>query len=170
VRPARPREGARQASGAPPAGSSGTDDLGAAITALRSGAIEDLRTEWRTLHRTEPPSRLSRDLLLRAIVYKRQEELHGGLRLATQRRLNELAKTLSNKGPEHFDPGLSLKPGSRLLREWHGRTHTVIVLEDGFEYEGKHYRSLSRIAARVTGVHWSGPAFFGLKKRTGAKP
>jgi Protein of unknown function (DUF2924) len=170
VRSARPRNGARQASGEPPADGAGTDDLEAAIAALKTRAIEDLRTEWRALHRTAPPSRLSRDLLVRAIAYQLQEKPHRGLSLATQRRLNELAKLLSSKGPRHFDPGLSLKPGSRLVREWHGRTHTVIVLEDGFEYEGKHYRSLTRIATLITGVHWSGPTFFGLKRRPPAAP
>jgi hypothetical protein len=170
VRSARTWEGARQTSGEPPADGAGTDDPEAAIADLKTRAIEDLRTKWRALHRTAPPSRLSRDLLVRALAYQLQEKLHGGLSLATQRRLNELAKVLSSKGPERFDPGLSLKAGSRLVREWHGRTHTVIVIEDGFEYEGKHYRSLTRVAAIITGVHWSGPAFFGPKRRTLAIP
>jgi hypothetical protein len=60
------------------------------------------------------------------------------------------------------DPGLSLKPGARLVREWHGRTHTVTVAEDGFEYAGTTYPSLTKIAKKITGAHWSGPRFFGL--------
>ena len=56
----------------------------------------------------------------------------------------------------------SLKPGSKLVREWRGRTHKVIVLEDGFEWKGTRWRSLSVIARKITGVHWSGPRFFGL--------
>jgi hypothetical protein len=57
-----------------------------------------------------------------------------------------------------------LKPGARLVREWHGRTHTVVVVEDGFEFEGRLYRSLTSIAREITGAHWSGPRFFGLAK------
>lgn len=54
------------------------------------------------------------------------------------------------------------KPGARLVREWHGRTHTVTVTEDGFEYAGMTYASLTKIARKITGTHWSGPRFFGL--------
>ena len=61
-------------------------------------------------------------------------------------------------------PALLLKPGTRLLREWGGKTHTVIVIDDGFEYDGKRYQSLTQIARRITGAHWSGPRFFGLGK------
>ena len=60
-----------------------------------------------------------------------------------------------------------LKPGARLVREWHGRTHSVVVLDDAFEFEGKRYRSLTQIAREITGAHWSGPRFFGLAKRSG---
>jgi len=60
------------------------------------------------------------------------------------------------------DPGLALKPGARLVREWHGRTHTVTVTEDGFEYAGTSYPSLTKVAKKITGAHWSGPRFFGL--------
>jgi hypothetical protein len=59
-----------------------------------------------------------------------------------------------------------LKTGARLVRQWRGRTHSVLVLEDGFEYEGQRYRSLTMIADRITGAHWSGPRFFGVTKRT----
>jgi hypothetical protein len=55
-----------------------------------------------------------------------------------------------------------LRPGTKLVREWHQRVHTVSVLEGGFEYQGEHYASLSRIARRITGVTWSGPRFFGI--------
>jgi hypothetical protein len=58
-----------------------------------------------------------------------------------------------------------MKPGTKLIREWHGHAHTVSVLDDGFEYEGERYPSLTRIARRITGVHWSGPLFFGISKR-----
>jgi hypothetical protein len=67
-----------------------------------------------------------------------------------------------------FDAGIVPKTGTTLVRQWHGHAHTVLVREDGFDYEGQHYRSLTVIAKRITGAHWSGPRFFGLTKRSGA--
>jgi hypothetical protein len=121
----------------------------------------ELEAEWRRLYRCEPP-RISRDLLLRGIAYRRQELEHGGLGKTTRRRLKTLAKMFRSKGRVAPDPGLALKPGARVVREWHGRTHTVTVTEDGFEYAGMNYSSLTKIAKKITGGHWSGPRFFGL--------
>ena len=135
------------------------------IAALEKREIRELRAEWRKLYRAEPPRRLSRDLILRAIAYRIQEQTHGGLGLATKRRLKALAEELEAKGAAHFDPAIVLKPGTKLVREWHGRSHTVMVTEDGFEFDGQRYRSLTRVARLITGVHWSGPVFFGLKQR-----
>jgi hypothetical protein len=145
-------------------------DVETAIAALENREIRELRTEWRKLYRTEPPRRLSRDLILRAIAYRLQERMHGGLGLATTRRLDALAEELKTKGASHFDADAVLKPGTKLIREWHWRTHTVMVTEGGFEYSGQRYRSLTRIAGLITGVHWSGPVFFGLRKRSRAQP
>ena len=69
------------------------------------------------------------------------------------------------KGSGSSDPGIMLRTGTTLVRRWRGHTHSVLVREDGFEYEGRHYRSLTVIAERITGAHWSGPRFFGLTKR-----
>ena len=85
------------------------------------------------------------------------------------RKLKTLAKMFQTPGRVAANPRLSLKPGSRLVREWHGRTHTVTVTEDGFEYAGVSYPSLTKIAAKITGVHWSGPRFFGLKASNEAR-
>jgi hypothetical protein len=129
--------------------------------ALDDASLEELRREWRRLYRSEPP-RASRDLLIRGIGYRRQEIQHGGLSKSTRRKLKTLAKMFRTEGRVAPDPGLSLKPGARLVREWHGRTHTVTVAEDGFEYAGTTYPSLTKIAKKITGAHWSGPRFFGL--------
>src|SRR5271165_1953118 len=67
-------------------------------------------------------------------------------------------------------PGLGLKSGARLVREWRGRTHTVTVTEDGFEYGGTSYPSLTKIAKKITGAHWSGPRFFGLPAAATERP
>jgi hypothetical protein len=71
-------------------------------------------------------------------------------------------------GARSFDPGIVLKTGATLVRQWRGHTHTVLVREDGFEYDGRRYRSLTVIAERITGAHWSGPRFFGVSKRARA--
>ena len=159
------RAGARRRSGEASATGVQLVDIQTEITALENLEIQELRAEWRKLYRAEPPRRLSRDLILRAIAYRLQERTHGGLGLATKRRLNALAEELKTKGASHFDAAAVLKPGTKLVREWHGRTHTVMVAEDGFEFDGQRYRSLTRVATLITGVHWSGPVFFGLRKR-----
>jgi len=142
-------------------------EVEAEIAALSGLETDRLRIEWRRLYRTEPPPRLSRDLLLRAVAYKIQERAHGRLAQATKRRLRSLAQEMVTNGHSAFGPGISLKSGARLVREWHGRTHIVVVLEDGFEHDGCRYRSLTQIARRITGAHWSGPRFFGLAKSPG---
>ena len=139
------------------------------IAALQGAATHDLRIAWRRLYRGEPPRCMTRELMIHAIAYRMQERVHGGLAPATKRRLQGLVAEIEAKGIEAFDPGVVLKPGARLVREWAGKTHTVVVLENGFDYDGDRYPSLSKIAARITGAHWSGPRFFGIKKMT-ARP
>jgi hypothetical protein len=134
---------------------------------LDDASLDELRREWRRLYRSEPP-RISRELLVRGIVYRIQELQHGGLGKTTRRKLKTLAKMCRTEGRVAPDAGLSLKPGARLIREWHGRTHTVTVTENGFEYAGANYPSLTKVAKKITGVHWSGPRFFGLV-RSGAQ-
>ena len=142
------------------------DRLREALTRLPTASRADLQREWRRLYRAEPPARLGRELLIAAIGYRLQEEALGGLRPESQRRLGAVTEQV-RRGEE---PGLTaaprLKPGTRLLREWQGRTHEVLVGEAGFEWRKQHYRSLSQIARAITGTSWSGPVFFGLKART----
>jgi Protein of unknown function (DUF2924) len=133
----------------------------ARIAVLNELTAQQLRDEWRRVHRSQPP-RLSRDLLIRTIAYRMQELAHGGLSKATQRKLAALSRELKGKGSVVITPDLSLRPGARLVREWRSRTHTGVVTEDGFEYAGKAFPSLTKIAHAITGAHWSGPRFFGL--------
>jgi hypothetical protein len=128
----------------------------------------ELKAKWRRHYRTEPQARLSRDLLIRAIAYKIQERAHGGLSRSTKRRLVSLAKALETEGDVATEDRIRLKSGAKLVREWRGETYRVTVCEDGFELDGRRYRSLSKIAQEITGVHWSGPRFFGLERA--AKP
>ena len=131
-------------------------------------SLADRHREWRRLYHNAPP-KLSRDLLMRGIGYRRQELHHGGLSKAARRKLKTLAKMFRTEGRVAPDPGLRLKPGARLVREWHGRTHTVTVTEDGFDYAGATYPSLTKVAREITGAHWSGPRFFGLKSAAGRR-
>ena len=129
-------------------------------------STHELRLAWRQLYCTGPPFGLSRDLLLRALANQLQEQSHRGMSRALRRRLQGLAGA-SEKATMGVDSGLVLKAGTTLVRQWRGHTHThtVLVHKDGFEHEGQRYRSLTIIAERITGAHWSGPRFFGLTKR-----
>jgi hypothetical protein len=140
------------------------NDVGRRIGALDGLTAPQLRDEWRRLYGGQPP-RLSRDLLIRSLAYRLQELAHGGLNKATQRKLVALAKEMATKGSIAVAADVRLRPGARLVREWRGRTHTVVVREDGFDFGGKTYPSLTRIAHLITGAHWSGPRFFGLNRR-----
>jgi len=135
------------------------------LSLLQTCSLTDLRLEWRRLFRADPP-RLSRDIMMRAIAYRLQEIAHGGASKATQRRLTTLAAEFETGGTIAPPRGPKIKPGSRLVREWHGRTHTVCVTDVGFAFQGKTYRSLTKIARDITGAQWSGPRFFGLTKRS----
>jgi len=137
------------------------------IAELVDRSTQDLRVGWRQLHRTGPPPGLSRDLLIRGLVHQLQERIYGGVSLALRRRLRTLSAEFE-KGASCSDSRIVLKTGTTLLRQWRGRAHTVLVRENGFEYEGQHYRSLTVIAEEITGAHWSGPRFFGLTRRVGA--
>ncbi len=139
--------------------------LEAKLTALTVMDGDGLRRDWRRLYRSHPPLHIRRELLVLAIAWKLQEKVHGGLTAAQKRRLVGLAEELKKGGDLSAGPAIRLKPGLRLVREWRGETHDVLVLEDGFEWNGERRPSLSAIAREITGTHWSGPRFFGLKPR-----
>ena len=155
---------ARDTATAVAANPAGHYQLSQRIAALTELTTQRLRDEWRRLYRGQPP-RLSRDLLIRTIAYRMQELVYGGLSKATQRKLDALTRELKLKGSIAVTPDTSLRPGTRLVREWRGRTHTVVVTEAGFEYAGKTFPSLTKIAHAITGAHWSGPRFFGLIRK-----
>src|ERR1700681_4634235 len=140
-------------------------DVAQALARLSELTIFELRWEWRRLHRTPPPMRLSRDLLIRGITYKLQERAYGGLSMATARKLEQAAAGPPSRGAAKPTPPISLRPGTRLVREWHGVTHTALIHADGIEWHGQRYRSLSVVARKITGARWRGPGFFGLRQR-----
>jgi len=120
----------------------------------------ELRAAWLEHHGSDAP-RLSSELLTRGLAYRLLEKRAGGLSASTLRQLRLLAG-----GKEVEPPRTELRPGTQLVRSWHGRTITATVEEGGFLFEGRHYRSLSQIAREVTGAGWSGPRFFGLTARS----
>ncbi len=121
---------------------------------------DELKAEWARRY-AEPAPNLSSELLRLGIAYRLQEQSLGGVSRSTKSLLRQLAaqpKEGERKGP----PPRKLTIGTRLVRDWHGVGHTVIVLKDGFDYDGKNWRSLTAIAKAITGSHWNGPRFFGL--------
>jgi hypothetical protein len=162
---------ARQETGGPSrskdlGGQAEETDIEARLMALETLSTTDLRIEWRRLYRATPPTRLSRDLLIRGVAFRVQEQACDGLSLTIRRMLRSRSEDSDHRGGLAVSPAVILKAGTKLVREWHGHAHTVSVLDDGFEYQGKRYRSLTRIARHITGVHWSGPLFFGISKRS----
>lgn len=120
----------------------------------------ELKAEWARRHAAPAPN-LSPELLRLGIAYRLQEQRLGGVSRSSRTLLRELAaqpKEGERKGP----PTRKLSVGTRLARDWHGVGHTVTVLENSFEYDGRNWRSLTAIAKAISGSHCSGPGFFGL--------
>lgn len=130
---------------------------------LEELAPEMLKNEWARRHDAPAPN-ISPDLLRLGLGYRLQEERLGGLSRETRSLLRQVARK-ADVGEPNMPPPRKLTPGTRLVRDWHGVGHTVTVLEKGFEYDGKTWRSLTAIARSITGTHWNGPRFFGLAGR-----
>jgi len=104
-------------------------------------------------------------LLIRALGYRLQEKAIGGLKPSIRRLLERWGRNGSGRGPLAEPARTRLKAGTVLVREWHGVNNRVTVLDDGFDFDGERFRSLSEIARKITGVRWSGPLFFGLSAK-----
>lgn len=139
-------------------------DMSRDLAALLALPLDALKERWQALYGSPPPPRLGRALMIRAIAYRMQEQALGGLGAATRRRLVRVAEEIGAGRAPSPTPS-AIKPGTRLLREWQGVVHEVIVLEDGVQYRGEIWKSLSAVAREITGTRWSGPLFFGLKGR-----
>lgn len=128
--------------------------------------IAQLRVRYREVFRADPPKAFGPDLLRRSIAHRIQEKAYGGLSRSTQRLLDQMMKAFAAKPNGKIVLPRRIKPGSVLVREWKGRSHRVMVLADGFAYEGNTYGNLSEIAGLITGTRWNGPRFFGLRSKT----
>lgn len=145
-----------------PARNQAARKLEAELEALPGLPREKLKKRWAELYGTPCPVRISRVLLIRALAYRMQEKVYGGLDKATRRRLDRAAAALATGRPL-APPAPKFKPGTRVLREWQGTVHEVMILEKGVQYRDKTWPSLSAVAREITGTRWSGPRFFGLK-------
>lgn len=135
------------------------------LAALTTMSSAQLRAEWMRVHKAAAPP-ISADLLARGIAWRLQEKAHGGFTSTTLRELQRLKRRLDSSGSVSVNAYEGrIKPGTRLVRDWGGESHHVLVLESGYDYRDRRYASLSQIAADITGAHWSGPRFFGLKRR-----
>lgn len=141
------------------------DQLGPEVAQLEGLGLNELRARWRQLYETDPPSRFSRDLLRRAVAYRMQERVLGGLKPGTRRLLQRVADEARTRKPIKLAAMRKLEPGAILVREWKGTKHRVVILESGVRFRDQRYRSLSEVARVITGNRWSGPLFFGLKGR-----
>jgi hypothetical protein len=143
------------------------DTVLAQLAALNTAPIAELKQKWRDFFDREPPP-YNRRFLENRLAYRIQELAYGGLSEETVERLDALADELEGKTPRRRT-ALDNRPiaGTRLIREWKGVEHCVTVRHDGFEYQGRPYRSLSAIARHITGTRWNGLVFFGLKNTRG---
>jgi len=137
------------------------------LTELNGMPYPALKEKWRSLYGTEPPA-YKRTHMVRRLAYRIQELAYGGLADETKAELERVAEEdeqqrqgaqAQRRKPKDTHP----MAGTRLIREWNGQRHEVAAIEGGFEYAGRRYRSLSAIAKAITGAHWSGPQFFGLR-------
>ena len=142
---------------------SNIEGLSAQIENLGNLGREQLDQAWRDLFESDRPRRVCGGLLIKALGYRLQEKAIGGLKPSTRRLLERWGRNGSERGPLAEPARTRLKAGTVLVREWRGVTHRVTVLDDGFDFDGERFRSLSEIARKITGVRWSGPLFFGLK-------
>jgi hypothetical protein len=139
--------------------------VGATIAQLCECSLDELRDRWGSLYGMVPTPRISRDLLIRGIAYRIQEEAHGGLGKSSRRQVLKLAEVLRDGGTLPASQGQTFRLGTKLIREWKGRVHDVVITADGYTWDGKSYRSLTQVAGLITGTHWSGPRFFGFESQ-----
>ena len=142
------------------------DPIPERLAALKTTPTSELKAQWRNLFDSEPPP-FNRRYLESRLAYRIQELAYGGLKPETIRRLERLGEELDGGDRNKSRMRADLMPitGTRLLREWQGVEHVVTVTADGFEWQGRPYKSLSAIARAITGTRWNGLIFFGLKNR-----
>jgi hypothetical protein len=173
--------GKRPAAASPGALLSADASLAMVLGGLEGLELEGLRRQWRNHLGGEAPAHLPRWLLVKVLGQRLQVAAFGDLDRSVWRLLGEEADENGGRYIAPFDrrdaqtrDGIALRPGALLVREWRGKLERVMVLEEGFAWNGKNFGSLSQIAKAMTGTSWNGHRFFGLRQtkgtRAGAKP
>ncbi len=139
------------------------DPIDQRLTALPKLSKTALRELWKELFSGPPPAELRRHLMIPILAYSLQEQAFGSLRAASRARLCQLARAFENNSDAAVSSIPTIRPGTRLVRQWGDQVHLVNVESNGYEYQGARYQSLSEIARLITGTRWSGPLFFGIK-------
>jgi hypothetical protein len=138
--------------------------ISAQIVKLRSLSRQQLLDLWQELYGRAAPPGIRRELMVPFLAYRIQEKAYGGLKRRTCADLRRIAGGLDEfTVPSELRIQSKIKSGTKILRNWRGDTHEVLVTDSGYEYRAASFRSLSQIARRITGTRWSGPAFFGLR-------
>jgi hypothetical protein len=130
------------------------------IADLHDKSQDELKALWQEYFGTEPPA-YRRGFLVRGLAQRIQELTFGGLPATHQAKLNALIEDKPSKAKAPVN-GAALLPGTRLVRDWQGTAHHVTVTQDGFEYRGRRFKSLSAIATLIAGTRWNGWTFFGV--------
>ena len=123
-------------------------------------SLTELRQNWSEAWCKEPHARIGRVMLEKSVAFK----THNRMTPEQEVRLKQLIKQYK-RSPAFLDGSGALKPGTRLIRNWKGKRHSVLVKADSFEYQDRSYTSLSKIANDITSTRWNGRAFFGLNKK-----
>ena len=139
--------------------------LEAEIARLRDLGLPELRAVWQKYYGTSAPKTLRRKILILSIAWRIQADALGGLKPATRKYLRRVAEAIRAGTNPRPMSSIRIKSGTKLIRVWQDRTHTITALDNGFEWQGRRYRSLSQIARTITGTRWNGLVFFGVKPK-----
>ncbi len=143
---------------------SGSEELASKIQLLLALGPAALKEKWKDLFSENPSPQIGRSMLVRAIAYRLQERALGGLKPSALRILDRVSNGHASVESK-CAPAREANSGTVLIRKWRGVTHRVTVLDHDVVYRGRRYKSLSEVARVITGTHWSGPLFFGIKNR-----
>jgi Protein of unknown function (DUF2924) len=146
-----------------------SQEVSSQLEKLPSFTRQQLLDLWLKLYGRAAPPGIRRELMVPFLAYRIQEKAYGGLKAAIRAQLLRIARALENPSTTEWLSKPKIKPGTRILRQWRGETHEIMVIESGYEYRAASYHSLSEIARKITGTRWSGPAFFGLKDKSSVR-
>ena len=138
------------------------------LAALQKMKLTELQEKWRDLYGSEPPNFKS-TFLKKRLAYRIQELFYGGLEDSVKAKLKEIASNEVKKTKSKVEVNGKILPGTRFVREWKGQVYETIVRDDGFEFNGLMYRSLSAIATAITGTRWNGCKWWGLPSKNKSK-